>query len=67
MAGSHGRELWFDTDLGDESITHAISLHIFNRQLLQTVPHFPYYIEAVSLTDLEDITYVFLPEFPGVF
>ncbi len=19
MAGSHGRELWFDTDLGDES------------------------------------------------
>ena len=22
MAGSHGRELWFDTDLGDEYILH---------------------------------------------
>ncbi len=28
MAGSHGRELWFDTDLGDEYIIYlCICMH----------------------------------------
>ncbi len=40
MAGSHGRELWFDTDLGDEYISFVIeAVLISSPPPLQYPPH----------------------------